>query len=746
MKKVLCTLYIAVIVTMAVATFAEKATGRWLYGEWWFTVLWALLTAAGIAWLLKHRVRRPYAVVLHLSFVVILAGALLTHLLSRQGVLHLRQGVPSTQYVTDDGLVHQLPFTLSLDTFRIVYHEGTRAVADYASELTVTDNADNSRHVTVSMNNIFADAGIRLYQSSYDPDGHGTVLTLNSDPWGIPVTYTGYALLFVALIWMLIDPKGTYRQLLRQMRQTRAAGLLVLAMLTSTGMTAAPANDNYQTVLPVETATHFGRLNMLYNNRICPVQTFAIDFTKALCGKPHYGSYTAEQVLTGFLFYPEHWRREPIVKVKSSELRQLLALNSGHCAVNDFFTADGYRLGQLVSDFYQLPNSLTPQLHDSTTPQLHNSTTPQLHNSTTPQLHKEAMKMDDKLMQVMGLHEFAPLKLFPFDGLWYGPADSYPATIEPDRKAYFSNILALMASYAQSGDFDRLDEAIDKVAQYQQRYGGASLPSPQRLQAERCYNAVPFATILFMVNLTMGLLTFGLFIAHRQLGRHNWIATFVMLLSWLALTTCLALRWIIRGSIPLSNGYETTLFMAWLIMLLTLAVHRRFTLMLTMGFLMSGFFLLVSHISQMDPQIGHLMPVLRSPLLTIHVSIIMMAYALLSLTFVCGLMAAIVHRQAAELQLLSQLMLYPAITCLGLGIFIGAIWANISWGNYWSWDPKETWALITFMVYIVPLHAGSFPAFRRPLVYHTYVTLSFLTILMTYFGVNYFLGGMHAYA
>jgi ABC-type transport system involved in cytochrome c biogenesis permease subunit len=167
--------------------------------------------------------------------------------------------------------------------------------------------------------------------------------------------------------------------------------------------------------------------------------------------------------------------------------------------------------------------------------------------------------------------------------------------------------------------------------------------------------------------------------------------------------------------------------------------------------LLSGFFLLVSHISQMDPQIGHLMPVLRSPLLTLHVSIIMTAFALLSLTFICGLTGIAFHytkrkEQTDVLATLSRVFLYPALTTLGFGIFIGAIWANVSWGTYWSWDPKEVWALITFMVYAVVVHTQSFRAFQRPLTYHIYVTLCFLTILMTYFGVNYFLGGMHSYA
>ena len=184
--------------------------------------------------------------------------------------------------------------------------------------------------------------------------------------------------------------------------------------------------------------------------------------------------------------------------------------------------------------------------------------------------------------------------------------------------------------------------------------------------------------------------------------------------------------------------------MAWMIMILSLLTFRRFPIILSFGFLMSGFFLLVSHISQMDPQISHIMPVLSSPLLTFHVSIIMMAFALLALTFICGI-TGIVSRGEGVTKL-SKLFLYPALTCLGFGIFIGAIWANVSWGTYWSWDPKEVWALITFMVYAVAVHDRSVPWLQKPFNYHLFMVLAFLTILMTYFGVNYFLGGMHSYA
>jgi cytochrome c-type biogenesis protein CcsB len=278
-----------------------------------------------------------------------------------------------------------------------------------------------------------------------------------------------------------------------------------------------------------------------------------------------------------------------------------------------------------------------------------------------------------------------------------------------------------------------------------------------------------------MVCLTLGFASFLLllFLTGRQSAR--WIyrgQRAALLVCWLALTAGLALRWVVTGHVPMANGYETMLFLAWVVMLLAMVASRRFRIMLTFGLLLAGFFLLASHISQMDPKITHLMPVLNSPLLTLHVSIIMMAYALLALTFVSSLTALLMplcirrrnrqqaNRLSEQMQLLSQLMLYPALACLGFGIFIGAIWANVSWGTYWSWDPKETWALITFMVYAVPAHRSLFTphatrltphsTLHTPhstlLAYHVYMVLAFLTILMTYFGVNYFLGGMHSYA
>jgi len=638
--------------------------------------------------------------------------------------VHLRMDEQTNKYYTqtyDETNIdeHTLPFTLRLNDFKITYHSGTTAAADYETSFTLYDNGKETEGL-VSMNNIYSHRGYRFYQSSYDNDGKGSILSLNHDPWGIPITYTGYALLFLSLVWMLIAPNGSYRKLLRNPLLKK--GVLSLMLLTSVVGKAQAV-----TALPKETADKFGQLNILYNDRICPLQTFAIDFTKKLCGKATYNGMTAEQVLTGFIFYGDEWGAEPIIKIGNGAMKETLQLPS-KVSVNTFFSQamGGYTIGPYVREYYQ-------GNHDK--------------------FHKQVADTDDKLQLIMELRRGTLLKIFPCTDkgttTWYAPTDKLPAGIGKEQALYIRNIFSLLYGDVLAGNTDRVNEMIDKMIAYQEKFGGSSLPTTLQTKAERAYNAVPFATILFIFNLTIGVLSL-LLLLWKGWGI-DWIERLLMLLSFAALTVCEALRWIVSGTIPMSNGYETMLFVAWLVMLVSLLACRRFHIVLAFGFLVSGFFLLVSHIGQMSPNIGRVMPVLNSPLLSVHVSVIMTAFALLSLTFICGLTALMLRmfgrsEALSSLQLLSQLFLFPALTFLGIGIFVGAIWANVSWGNYWGWDPKEVWALITFMVYAVAVHTTSIPALHKPTTYHVFMTLAFLTIIMTYFGVNYFLGGMHSYA
>lgn len=745
-KAIIATLYIVLIVCMASATIIEKYQGTDfvstnIYGAWWFSVLWASLLAVAILYIIKRKMRQASTVCLHLSLAIILLGAFVTHISANQGMIHLRKGIETSTYYVNNGskgvIERHLPYSIRLDNFGIDYHNGTTAVADYESDFTIIDGEKNIKG-RVSMNNIFSYQSTRFYQSSFDEDLYGSILSINSDPYGIVITYTGYALLFLSLVWMLFDPKGAYRKILRSNTFRRTA----LAITALVGFTTT---TNAAHVLPQSTAEQFGRLYILYNNRICPMQTFAIDFTKKLYGKSSYQGYTAEQVLTGFVFFGDEWGAEPIIKLKSGPLRNNMMLPE-YVAVNTFFSqyGGGYTIGPYVREYYQ---------------------------GNRDTFHKQIADVDDRLQLIMQLRQGLLLKMFPDTRntatTWYSPTQQIDSTaIDSDKRLFIQSIFSLINQYVQSQQYDQVDSILDKIAKYQQQNAGTSLPSVQQTKAELMLNATPFATILFMLNLTMGLLMLILTIvglASSKATEHHMpkaISIFsivVMACSFIMLSLCLVLRWIVSGNIPMSNGYETMLLVAWLIMLCSLITCRKFPVVISFGFIMSGFALLVSHISQMSPAISHLMPVLNSPLLSLHVTVIMISFALLSLTFVCGLTAMLlmivsrvqskdVSIQLQSLQTLSQIFLYPAMTTLGIGIFVGAIWANVSWGTYWSWDSKEVWALIVFMIYAILLHDKSIPVLRRPISFHLFTVFAFLTVLMTYFGVNYMLTGMHSYA
>lgn len=752
-KKIIFILYILVLVCMAAATIVEKSQGTdyahaHYYGAWWFILIWAVLAALGAFYIIKRKVKCASTLALHLSFIIILAGALLTHISAKRGMIHLRIGQPTDTYMAQDeeqGMKEEkLPFSLCLQKFEAKMHDGTNAVADYSSKFTVIDGDDKSEG-EVSMNNIYSHRSYRLYQSSYDEDGKGSVLAINADPYGIPVTYTGYALLFISLVWMLFDPKGGYRKLLKSPLFKK--GALMTALILSMGniqiLHAESATGNLQNaVLPKETAEKFGELHILYNDRICPVQTFALDFCKKIYGARSYQGLTAEQVLSGWVFYGNTWANEPFIKIKSGEMKTAMNLPD-YASLNTFFNREmgGYTIGQYVQEYY---------------------------NGQQDKFHQQAADIDGKIQIIMELREGISLKVLPYTftknvkatkdhsfikagtTTWFSPVDKLPQAVEHQHALYIRNVFSLLNGDVKAGNTSRVNEFFVKMKKYQEVSSGNSLPTATQYKAERINNAFPFATILFMVNLTLGFIalfyTIYRMTKKREIKALNIALPILLGVSFLALTFGLALRWIISGNIPMSNGYESMLTVAWFVMLISILMQLRIRIVMVFGFLISGFFLLVSHINQMDPAIGQMMPVLNSPLLSIHVSIIMMSYALLSLTFICGIMGICLRSHGEELQALSRLFLYPALTTMGFGIFIGAIWANVSWGNYWSWDSKETWALITFMIYAVVVHTQSLPVFRKPLVYHIYITLAFLSIAMTYFGVNYFLTGMHSYA
>ncbi len=681
MKQLVFGFYGLMVVLLAVATVVEKYNGtpfvsQYIYGSVGFVLLWAVITLPGLWYIVRRKLyRQKPSFLLHLSFAVILAGASLTFFTGKQGMMHLRQGQAAGHFTDADTRQEvAVPFTVVLDTFYIQYYPGTETPADYVSR--VHTDGEKGVQEEVSMNDIFSCRGYRFYQSSFDEDGQGSWLSVNYDPWGIPVTYTGYGLLLVSMLWVLLSPGSGFRALLKHplLRQVGVV-LLLLGYASSAG---AAVGQEAGIVLSREEADRYGGKQVMYHDRVVPLNTLARDFVVKLFGKPSYKGYTPEQVLTGFLFYPEAWQHEPIIRIKDKGVQRILDTGE-YARLTDFFTEQKEYILQAYWD----------KLHQS---------------GKQSGLLKGITEADEKVALIAMLREGTLIKPVP--------------------------------------------EA------------GVTRLTNRQIQLELLYNRIPFTSILFKINLTLGLLSFILLgIRQKRKGQLGTNTVLVLLvLSFLFHTAGMVLRTYIGGRFPLGNGYETMLFTAWCVMLVALLCHRRFPLALSFGFLLSGFTLLVASLGQMNPHITPLMPVLVSPLLSLHVSCIMMAYALFGFILLNGLIVlylllsryslAFGDHSATEVERLtvfSRLLLYPAVFLLGIGIFIGAIWANVSWGRYWAWDPKEVWALITLMVYALAFHLPSLPWFRRPLFFHLYLVLAFATVLMTYFGVNYVLGGMHSY-
>ena len=622
-KKVIFTLYILLVVCIGFATVVEKYrgtafVGEHIYGAWWFSALWAVLTVASLAYIMKqHLYKRMAVMLLHLSFVVILVGALVTHLTAQRDTIHLRVGIPYHLTSTSQ---------ITLKEFRIINYPGTDAPLDYQSVI-----LHGNEQVLVSMNKVGNIDNYRLFQQSYDSDGAGVSLGLSYDPYGIAITYFGYLMLLIGIIATLLSRHTQMRSLYRK-------AITVALLLISVNAYA----EEKLPVVDKDIARRMGTIQVLYNNRICPLNTVATDFTMKMTGSASWKDYSADEVFFSWMIYYMPWEKELLLnnpKKKGAEDRKAVVEMFYNGQFTKIFP---YRIGHAVN--------------------------------------------------------------------WYSPGGQVlPREIPVKEQFFIKQSMDFLTEAIVTGQRDRAFEIIAKIKLFQRDMIGDVLPSENRTQAELFYNKL--RSIKFPVLIT------------AQLG----------------------LRWWLSGHIPLSNGYETMLFMAWILLVLTIVLFRKFRFFLWIGPLAALCCLLVAMMTGSGSQITPLMPVLQSPLLSFHVMTVMCAYALFALQMMLGIYSFWTSK-LERITALSQLLLYPAIFLLTVGIFLGAVWANVSWGNYWSWDPKESWALITLMIYAIPLHKASIAVFNKPRFYHIYMIGAFLTVLITYFGVNFILGGMHSYA
>lgn len=745
LKRTAFSLLGILLLILTIATILEKIYGtdfvnEYIYSSVPFVILWGVTAITSLLYIIKSKLhRQPVIFLLHLSLLFILAGAFTTWIYGEQGTMRVRQGEQQTSFTDSKGISHQLPFSITLNQFEIIYYKGTLAPMDFISHISVADK-DCHRQIQgkVSMNHIFSYQHYRFYQSGYSEDNEGSVFSVSHDPYGIGITYAGYTLLLLSTVFFFFSPQSRFRQLLKSPLLHRSLTVILLLFAFSLNSNFLKANSPSPKVLPREVAAHFGDLYILYNNRICPLQTFARDFTIKLYGSSSYKGLTPEEVLTGWLFYYDSWKNEPIIRIKSNEARKLLEIEGNYARLKDYIsTINEYKLEKMMNHI----------------------------RSGEQVTDKRGIEEADEKFNIINLVcTGAMMKIFPCRNIagktleWYSQSDQLPQDMDNDKWVFIRKSMSYVNEMIVMKKYNDACLLLEKIKKYQQKECDGLLPADNKFKAEKIYNQFDYSKSVAMACICIGLICF-IYYCHCMASQKRTSRKAIIILNillWIVFTylsAAICLRGYVSNHLPLSNGFETMQFMAWCTLLLTFLLQRKFAMLLPFGFLLCGLTLMVSMLGESNPQITQLMPVLQSPLLSIHVVVIMIAYSLLAFIMLNGVTAVILHQSQKEckeqierLQIISQIILYPAIFLLAIGIFIGAVWANVSWGRYWGWDPKEVWALITMLVYALALHPRSLPWFHRTMFFHVFCITAFITVLITYFGVNFLLGGMHSYA
>lgn len=745
LKRTAFSLLGILLLILTIATILEKIYGtdfvnEYIYSSVPFVILWGVTAITSLLYIIKSKLhRQPVIFLLHLSLLFILAGAFTTWIYGEQGTMRVRQGEQQTSFTDSKGISHQLPFSITLNQFEIIYYKGTLAPMDFISHISVADK-DCHRQIQgkVSMNHIFSYQHYRFYQSGYSEDNEGSVFSVSHDPYGIGITYAGYTLLLLSTVFFFFSPQSRFRQLLKSPLLHRSLTVILLLFAFSLNSNFLKANSTSPKVLPREVAEHFGDLYILYNNRICPLQTFARDFTVKLYGSSSYKGLTPEEVLTGWLFYYDSWKNEPIIRIKSNEARKILEIEGNYARLKDYIsTINEYKLEKMMNHI----------------------------RSGEQVTDKRGIEEADEKFNIINLVcTGAMMKIFPCRNIagktleWYSQSDQLPQDMDNDKWVFIRKSMSYVNEMIVMKKYNDACLLLEKIKKYQQKECDGLLPADNKFKAEKIYNQFDYSKSVAMACICIGLICF-IYYCHCMASQKRTSRKAIIILNillWIVFTylsAAICLRGYVSNHLPLSNGFETMQFMAWCTLLLTFLLQRKFAMLLPFGFLLCGLTLMVSMLGESNPQITQLMPVLQSPLLSIHVVVIMIAYSLLAFIMLNGVTAVILHQSQKEckeqierLQIISQIILYPAIFLLAIGIFIGAVWANVSWGRYWGWDPKEVWALITMLVYALALHPRSLPWFHRTMFFHVFCITAFITVLITYFGVNFLLGGMHSYA
>jgi len=738
------------LVAQIVATLLPTDSDAWVYvyGRVWFEVIMWLLGINLIGVMFKYKTYKKIPIfILHLSIIVILLGAAITRYFGYEGQLALRNGETKSEIVViknkanpSDKEVIDLGFKIKLKKFVMKRYPGSMQPSSYESFITVIDK-DKTFDYHIYMNHILVYKGYRFYQASYFPDEGGSILSVNKDP-GMWITYLGYFLLTVGFFWSMIYKRSRFVMTIKKLQKSGLFALLLFLMLPN--ISKAITLDEYAKK-SISISKEIEDVLVQKSGRIEPLDTLNLDLVHKLTKKTKFLGMNYNQIIMGMLSYPELFHNVPLIYIGHPEIRKLLGIKGKYAPYNIFFKMDGnFKYTKEINKAFATPDK------DRT------------------KVDREWIKINERVYIAFLVFSGDIFKLFPTPNSknenykWYSPVEikkMINIKIDPFTANFYLNEFTKFVKSFKDFNVKELKTIKTNIYNIQKEYSGEILPSQNRIKWEIIYNHLQIFPKLIGVYSLLGIILILLgFVEILKERRFIKIEKAFYILGLLALvihTLNMLLRWYVAGHAPWSDAYESIIFIAWGSAFASLIFFRKSVLALGAGLFVAGMFMMVAHLNNIDPQITNLVPVLKSYWLLIHVAVITSSYGFLAVGSMLGFLNLILFalrkyknldNQIKQLNNIIYISLYIGLALLSIGTFLGGVWANESWGRYWSWDPKETWSLISMIVYALVIHSKMIPKLRGEFIFSLLSFLSFFFILMTYFGVNFYIAqGLHSY-
>ena len=653
-----------------------------------------------------------------------------------------------------------LPFALKLIDFQLDRYPGSMSPSSYASEVVLIDQEQGvNMPFRIFMNNILDHRGFRFFQSSYDKDEKGTILSVNNDP-GTPITYIGYLMLTIGIFGSLFMANGRFKQLMKKAESASHAKEALASVLIAMFILFAPsAKAEVNPVVKAVTAfdkahaEQFGRLNIQdRSGRMKPLDTLSTEIMHKINRSSSVLGLTANQIVLGMMMRPDSWREIKLIRTSHKKVNELIGVDEKDktAAFSQFFEFPDDIAGYKLAKYVEEAARKAPAKQDK--------------------FDKAVLKVDERVNVTYMVYTGDLISMWPkhndANNKWFATIEAmktFPDYEVAVIKNLAVNYFSAVDKALQENDWSDANEALEKIAEYQKEYGGAVYINETKTAVEIAYNHFNIFERLwplyFVVGFILLILSFLKIIKPAfKLAIFSKTTFWLLVLFFIVHTAGLGMRWYISGHAPWSDGYESMIYIAWASVLAGFIFSKTSPITLAATGILTGLILFVAHLNWMDPQVTNLVPVLQSYWLSIHVSLITASYGFLGLGALLGFIVLLlfllksaknekhIALSIKELNAINEMSLMIGLAMLTVGNFLGGVWANESWGRYWGWDPKETWALVTILVYAVVVHLRFIKSLYSSFAYAVISLLAFTTVLMTYFGVNYYLAGMHSYA